>query len=462
MDNKLQICAINNTKWLSAWLNKFCPGKMLRQAGIKKRSGIAAGWLLQLLLVLPFSDLRIYQLNRASDGLPHRSTFYDFLGQTSYNWRMLVLMVSLRLIEELQPLTSAWQERVLIVDDSPYKRDRSKKVDYLGHQYDHSSHSWYRGYRMLTMAWSDGHSLVPVDFELLTNSDPGKRLGEQPKVDLRTHLGRRCLAATSKATDQTLHMLDRALKAAMAADYLVFDSWFAHADLLYKLSQRLPVVCMLKNSGKISFRHGKRIYQLKGLYEKVAARKRSPKSNDEHQIIGSIMVDMLSGPKVRIVFLRDRHNPQRWLALASTDTSVAPERICRIYAKRWAIEVFFKQVKQQLGLAREFQLRGFGAQIAHTSIVLLRYMMLEYYRRQCSDERTIPGLFHAYVRELQMLTIGVCIQLVLLEVLQLIARKGQGNLLEQVIELVGRFYQTHPWLQVLSIEQERFKLNSES
>jgi len=461
MNANLQICTIKNTTWLTAWVKQFCPGKTLHQAGIKKRSGIAAGWLLQLLLVLPFSDLRIYQLHRASDGLPHRSTFYDFLAQTTYNWRMLVLMVSLRLIEELKPLTSASQDRVLIVDDSPYKRDRSKKVEFLGRQYDHSTHTWYRGFRMLTMAWSDGHSLVPVDFELLSNNDAQKRLGDQPNVDLRTHLGKRCMAATSKATDQTLNMLDRALKAGMTADYLVFDSWFAHAGLLHKLSRRLPVVCMLKNSGKISFRHGKRIYQLKGLYEKVAGRK-CPKKSNEYQILGSIVVDMLSGPKVRIVFLCDRRNPERWLALASTDTSLTPERICRIYAKRWAIEVFFKQAKQQLGLAREFQVRSYAAQIAHTSIVLLRYMMLEYYRRQCSDERTIPGLFHAYVRELQMLTVHVCIQLVLLEVLQLIARQGQGYLLVQVIELVGRFHQNHPWLHAFPNEQERITLNSES
>ena len=89
-------------------------------------------------------------------------------------------------------------------------------------------------------------------------------------------------------------------------------------------------------------------------------------------------------------------------------------------------------------------------------------MMLEYYRRQCSDERTIPGLFHAYVRELQMLAIHMCIQLVLLEVMQLIARNGQGYLLEQVIELVGRFYQTHPWLQAFPNEQEGISMNSES
>lgn len=78
---------------------------------------------------------------------------------------------------------------------------------------------------------------------------------------------------------------------------------------------------------------------------------------------------MLSGPKVRIVFLCDTGNPERWPALASTDTSLTAERICRIYAKRWTIEIFFKQAKQQMGLAREFQVRNYAAQIAHTSII---------------------------------------------------------------------------------------------
>ena len=54
MNTNLQICTIKNITWLTTWVKQFCPGKTLRQAGIKKRSGIAAGWLLQLLLVLPF------------------------------------------------------------------------------------------------------------------------------------------------------------------------------------------------------------------------------------------------------------------------------------------------------------------------------------------------------------------------------------------------------------------------
>lgn len=227
-----------------------------------------------------------------------------------------MLMVAFRLIEEFQTLTSPVQDRVLIVDDSPYKRDRSKRVEYLGRQYDHSSQCCYRGYRMLNLACSDGYSLVPVDFELLTNSDAHKRLGPELKPDGRTQWGKRRQAATGKATDQTLKMLERALNAGIRADYLIFDSWFAHPGLLLYLSRKLPVVCMLKNSGKISFRHGKPICQLEGLYQKMAGRKRQGKTNDS-QILGSILVDMLSGPRVRIVFVCDRRNSGRWPARTS-------------------------------------------------------------------------------------------------------------------------------------------------
>ena len=461
MDTKLQINTIKNTQWLAGWTKKFCNATILHRAGIHKRSGIAAAWLIQLFIALPFVDLSVYRLRGTANSLPHRSTFYDFLAHAHYKWRSLIYMVASRVIEELNGLTCTDQDRVLIVDDSPYKRPRSKKVEYLGSQYDHSNQSYYRGFRMNTMVWSDGHTTVPVDFELLSNASAAKRLAAPPSVDRRTQLGRRCRAAVDKATDQTAHMLRRVLRRGIDADYLVADSWYAHPELLHKLNKEIPVVCMLKNSGTIKFRHGEKIYQLKGLYQKVCRRKRKTKSN-QHNIVGSLVVQMLSGPTVRVVFVRDHRDPNRWLALASTDLKITPQRVCRIYAKRWAIEVFFKQAKQHLGLASEFQLRSYAGLIAHTSIVMLRYMMLEYYRRQCSDDRTIPGLFHAYVQQMQMLTIHLCTQMVLLEVVAGIVRYGSQQLLDQVAQIIGQFYTNHPWLSALSIEQQGINSNSES
>jgi hypothetical protein len=78
------------------------------------------------------------------------------------------------------------------------------------------------------------------------------------------------------------------------------------------------------------------------LYRKVLDRKRF---KPEGPIIGLITTFMLGGIRICIVFVRDQCDPDKWLALASSDMDINPERICGINAKRWAIDVFFKQIK---------------------------------------------------------------------------------------------------------------------
>lgn len=59
----------------------------------------------------------------------------------------------------------------------------------------------------------------------MSNASADKRQAAPPLVDQRTQLGRRCRAAVGKTTDQTAHMLERALDSGIDADYMVaFDS----------------------------------------------------------------------------------------------------------------------------------------------------------------------------------------------------------------------------------------------
>jgi hypothetical protein len=100
-----------------------------------------------------------------------------------------------------------------------------------------------------------------------------------------------------------------------------------------------------------------------------------------------------------VVFVRDRRKND-WLALLSTDIHLPDEDVVRIYGKRWDIEVFFKMAKQHLKLAKEIQCRDYDALIAHTTIVLMRYMFLAYQCRLETDERTFGDLFYACCDEL--------------------------------------------------------------
>ena len=62
-----------------------------------------------------------------------------------------------------------------------------------------------------------------------------------------------------------------------------------------------------------------------------------------------------------------------------------------IYNIRWSIEVFFKEVKQLLGLGKN-QSTNFDVQVAQTTITMIQYLMISLKYRMEAYE-TIGGLF---------------------------------------------------------------------
>ena len=55
----------------------------------------------------------------------------------------------------------------------------------------------------------------------------------------------------------------------------------------------------------------------------------------------------------------------------------------------WSIECCFKVMKGMLGLGKEFQTRSYAATIASTTLVITRYIILEYLHRINTDGRTL-------------------------------------------------------------------------
>lgn len=457
--HKLTILSIKNSRWIHSWTKQFCNSTMLAAANIRKNKGSGVSQLLRLFLSLPFCDLAVWRLTGSQQPVPGRDAFYRFLSNPAYNWGRLLSEASGSLISELNRLTGKTNDRVLIIDDSPCQRPRSNAVELLGSQYDHSTGSYYRGFRLLAAGWSDGHSFVPTTMELLTNSDRNKRVGPDPDLDGRTHAATRSKQATRKATDLTLEMVRQCNDQQLPIDYVVFDSWFAQPALLHQIHNHVPVVCMLKRHPNLLYKHGKHIYTLTRLHSVVAARRRS---KADGPIIGSICVQMLGGPTLRVVFIRDERDRSKWLALASSDVDLSPQRICRIYAKRWAIEVFFKQTKQYLGLTGELQVRRYTACVAFTTIVFLRYMMLCYYHRQQSDDKTIPGLFYQACQQLQAMALHCCLQIVLLEILIMMSKSGNPEAFHLACSICGIVEKFTANLQNRSFNFQPLQVNCES
>jgi hypothetical protein len=112
---------------------------------------------------------------------------YNFLNSSTYNWRRFTILLSRQIYFIIRNLLNDSSEEVLIFDDSTYDRSRSKKEELLSRVYDHSIHKHLKGFRLLTLGWSDGNSFLGTDFALLSSAKKKNWYNEiNPDVDKRT------------------------------------------------------------------------------------------------------------------------------------------------------------------------------------------------------------------------------------------------------------------------------------
>jgi hypothetical protein len=376
------------------FFGRFQIATLMHRCGVRKHHGHSVRSLTEAIFTLPFVGKNFFRGIVLNSELPFgKDAAYELLKGETYNWRRLLLALGRRLFGVFNRLTSEKRESVLILDDSPYDRSRSKWVELLANVWDHSTGRFLKGFRMLTICWSDGASCLPMDFALLSSADPKKRLCDSQKV-----LDKRCCAyqrrkeATEKATAHLEAMVKRILAAGVSAQYLLMDSWFTMPATVVTLAQHLKVIGMVKKSPNIHYSYNGQSLDLKAIYRRLRKRRGRAK------ILASADVVLKDEVSAKLVFVRDKRKKD-WLALLSTDTKLADEDVVRIYGKRWDIEVFFKMVKQHLKLAKEIQCRDFDALIAHTTIVFMRYMFLAYQCRMETDQRSFGDLFYTCCEE---------------------------------------------------------------
>lgn len=291
----------------------------------------------------------------------------------------------------LSSLTSEDRVHAVVFDDSPYSRNRSKKVELLARIKDHVTGRYFKGFRKFTAGWTDGATFIPLATTLLSSKEAKHRLYEQgPDVPKGSPGEQRRKEAKQSGTKLMLDMLDQILVYVQDFQYVLFDSWFSWPNVIKGVKERQrDVICMLKDMPNILYNYQGQTYRLSSLYKAVA--KEAGKKN----YIASVVVDYYGIPS-RIIFVRNRNGNKKreWLALLSTDINLSEEEVIRVYGLRWDIEVYFKMCKSFLRLAKEFQCRSYDAVFAHTTIVCIRYMLLAIENREQKDDRAHGGLFY--------------------------------------------------------------------
>jgi len=401
-------------------------GTMLNKSGIRKLRGASPLALFTAIFMLPFENNNFFRGIVKNAGLPFRkNAAYELLKNPRHNWRKFLLGLAVKVANFFSLLVCEERETVLIFDDSTYDRSRSKVVELLAWVFDHNSGCSLKGFKLLTLGWSDGASFLPLDFILCSSANMEKRIqGIKKKLDKRTVGFKRRLEAMAKSTAHLEDMVKRTLALGIEANYILMDSWFCWPAILAKLGKYRPVICMAKDMPQVFYRYQDKWITLGTLYSRL--RKRCGKA----RILASVVVETKQQQKIKIVFVRHRHK-RGWLAIVSTDIKLSDSEIIRIYGKRWDIEVFFKMMKHHLNLEKEVQLRDYDGIIGHITIVMVRYIFLAFEQRCHDDPKTIGGLFFACCEEIKDLSLFEAMQRLLALTLDKV--RGSGEFAEEVI-----------------------------
>ncbi len=246
---------------ISRFLSDFQVIRIFHACDCAKAKGISIDFLFAYILGNAFRSSSFYTQQRMQElqGCFSKNTYYRFLANPHVNWLHFTTRLAVMIIEQfLKPLTSENRKACFVIDDSLYERTGYKRTELAARVFDHVSMQYKKGFRLLTLGWTDGASFLPVNSVLLSSTKDENILGKRCSFDHRTLSYKRQKMACEKATTVMIHLLKEALDAGASARYVLFDSWFSSPrQLLDVLALKLQTIAMIK-------RNSKRYYEFEG------------------------------------------------------------------------------------------------------------------------------------------------------------------------------------------------------
>lgn len=426
------------------FINRFGIVKLLGDCGAYKDKGVPVRVILLYIFNLMFSPMSMYY--QLKMGAFHedfsKNTVYRFLGNIRMNWHLFMLRLSTIIIRHIVGLTEDKNNRyALLVDDTPLPKC-GKAMELVSRYFNHVTMGYDFGYRVLTLAWTDGVTIIPVRYSLLASSYDEKVRGRiRDDIDGRTLGARIRKLARTSMNDLTVRFACEAVKAGIPASIIAFDSWFAVPRTISRLMKEaeLTVIARLKTNSKQHYEYNGKMINIKALY--TMSNKRRGKAAWKLSVNVNLLVKeknkIIERIPVKLVYLPNRANTKEWICILSTDTEMEENEIIRQYGKRWNIECMFKCSKQYLRFGKDFQSPSFETQNAQVAIAFTRYMMIAIEQRESEDYRSCGELFMLFYTELQDITF-----IQSLSIIVALFKDGMKNLLgvtEEQIQAVADY-----------------------
>ena len=397
---------------ISSFFRTFGIGKLLRMCNAQKEKGVPVLDIFKYKLCNVFSDRSMYMQQKTGSFRESfsKNTYYRFLNNGKTNWLRFTTILSKKVASSIEPLTDETRVNAFVVDDSLFERTSCKKTELGSRVFDHTSMKYRKGYRLMTLGWTDGNTFLPINSSLLASSKESNLIGPVDSFDGRSLAAKRRKLAQMKGTEVMIELLKTAQAAGHRADYVLFDTWFSNpAQLIAVKALGLDSIAMIKKSSRIHYE-----YEGKALsIQKIFGICKKRRGRSKYLLSVNVMVGKEQKIPAKIVCVRNKNNKKDWIAFICTNPELSEEEIIRIYGKRWQIEVFFKTCKSYLRLVSECHSLSYDALTAHVAIVFTRYLMIAMEQRRCEDDRTLGEIFFFFTDELADISFGESFRIII-------------------------------------------------
>jgi hypothetical protein len=380
---------------------------ILKQSNFTKREGVGAHVVVLHFVYMLMMNKKISTFMEQSSESLKKDVYYRLLKNSSYNWRKLLSLSSLKIIKLLNKVQSGASVKVLILDDTVEGKTGKHIEGSRSSLWSNKEKRTIKGINVVSLNYSDGLSNIMLDFAISMGKFAKVEIAEfTQKIDTRTTAYKRRIEIMKGKSQIAIDMVNRAIASGVQADYLLVDSWYSKPIFLQEMNDLgLKVITRIANNNKIwNFMDKEKT--LDAIYSKYKKLKTSQNGTYGKRIkfkYFSVIVEHKNAGKLKIVFLKTK---DKLIPIVSTDLEITDDEIIEIYKRRWDIEQGYKELRQHFGFGQE-ENRIYEALIARISLSFFTYNIVSYINRMSNEPKTIGGLFKDLECELATLAIAM-------------------------------------------------------
>ena len=374
---------------------------------LKKREGVAPYLIVLHFVYMLVMNKKIATFMKQSDNSFKKDTYYRLLQNSSYNWRKLLSLTTLKILKLLHKVQDASSVKVFIVDDTVEGKTGKYVEGSRDALWSNKEKRNIRGVNVVSLNYSDGYSNFMIDFAISMGKYARVKFEEfTQELDFRTMAYKRRLEIMNGKSQIAIDMIKRAIKSGIYADYLLIDSWYSKPAFIKEMNDLgLKVISRIANNNKI-WNFTDKEKTLNAIYEKHKNIKQAKAGKYGKKIqfnYFSVTVEHKNAGKLKIVFIKTSDN---LIPIVSTDLEINDEEIIVIYKRRWDIEQGYKELREHFGFGQE-ENRIYEALIARMTLSFFAYNIVSYINRISHEPKTIGGMFKDLECELYTLSIAM-------------------------------------------------------